>query len=144
MCSALKAPFSAHAFRHRHPRLLPARQPARPAFAATKLAISLKKNKRITLVGICLGQRKKGLGGIPFTQRAPHPAWRVLLVSGVAGAQVNSQLCQIPASKEAEKLKFQFTTTLLLPSPLSLLKTVRKESIFLASPDSVQHIRTVS
>lgn len=46
----------------------------------------------------------------------------LLCFAGLSGTQVNSQLCQTPTSKEAQELKFQFTTTLPLPFLLSLLK----------------------
>jgi len=80
------------------------------------------------LLGIySLGREKTGLGEIP-----PH---HVLQVTVAVCAQVNSQLCPTPASTETQEIKLQFTTALLLPLPLSLPKTVRKESIFLASLD---------
>lgn len=76
MCFALKAPFSLHTFRHRHPRLHPAPEPACLAFAA----ISAKRNKGIMLVEIFFGRRKNGVGGMPFPLITPHPASWALLV----------------------------------------------------------------
>lgn len=96
------------------------------------------------LVGIFFGKKEKGSGGIPFPQLSPRPASSCFAGIGGHGCQVNSQLSQTPVSKETQELKFQFTTTLFLPLPLPLLKIVKKESIFLASLHSVQHIRTVS
>lgn len=143
MCFAVKAPFSSHTFRRRHPRLRSAPEPACLAFAAIKLAISVKRNKRLTLVGIFFGKRKKGSGRDPLPQITLRPALYVLLAS--AGHRHPGEQAALPNLNKQGSTGMKISVHHCSPLTFaSLLKIVRKESVFLASPDSVQHIRTVS